>query len=847
MKIVDRLKSQVGLGGGRDLPPPRLLAIADGLLITDRKAEAWYVIPTANTDLADEEARDLDHDRAVAVLTKTLKDRDCHLKVVWGEVSGEDYLAENGHLFTAPGGQQWAADRAGRIDELGLQQRHVLLGVHLADRDTRDTAPARGRFKEAIGWSNHSIPAKELAQLDGLARKLGRQLASSVWRARPATAEEIAWMVGREQHRSTTSPPRPGVIAGAALAKLTSGRVVPYTDHLRIYGVDGQVNAYVAVLVAAGFPEEMQSPGNGEWLRTLSEVDHVDDEGNEYDVIVEASVRFRCLSKKQARKRVEEARRSAKEQRQSAAKHSAGEAPEEVEETEMVLGEARKRILREGLALVEDHPRFIVMGRTREELEEAVDATVSHYAEMGIDVVLGADEQRDLWLETLPGDQVRVPDLGHVREEGAFAGSWFWGGARVGDDSGPVNGYTTGSTNALVHNDVSAGSSRGDATTTLFVGRAGRGKTTAVMLEELSAAFCGALVKHLDFKGDGGGLVTAAQRYGLPAQLTRVGTRHAGAADMFNFFAPQDAVLHVTQQLTLLAPEHLRLTAETPITAAAQHIAADPSSPPTTWAVIQRLRAHADPDVATLGEALAQLAQTPLGATVAGEPADRTDQVDLGHRPSIEVIQLPGMSLPSPISSPEKWKPIERITMACLRGFIVRVITLAGDDSLRGLRKVVAIPEVQLLTMTDDGAQFLDTIARLGRALGVSLLIDTQDPSPILHLPGLVEQITTVYGFQLTSKTQQNDLTELLNLEPSKATRALIRGLATGESADSIRHGHCVMRDHRDQVATVQIDFPSAQVKTDLSTTPDEQAYAEAHAPSQEVVENDGVDEEDVA
>ncbi|GAA1559099.1 hypothetical protein [Kribbella lupini] len=172
-------------------------------------------------------------------------------------------------------------------------------------------------------------------------------------------------------------------------------------------------------------------------------------------------------------------RKSAKEQRRSAAKGTAEETADEIVETERIMREVKRDINRSGLTLVEDHPRLLVSADTREDLEAYVDAVIAHYADRGITVAAGADEQRDLWLESLPGDQLRVPDLGHVRESTAFFGSWFWGGASIGDATGPSIGYLTGST-------------LGDATTTLFLGRSGRGKTTAAMLGGLDSAFAGA-------------------------------------------------------------------------------------------------------------------------------------------------------------------------------------------------------------------------------------------------------------------------------------------------------------------------------------------------------------------
>ncbi|BFO23129.1 hypothetical protein SHKM778_95170 (plasmid) [Streptomyces sp. KM77-8] len=104
---------------------------------------------------------------------------------------------------------------------------------------------------------------------------------------------------------------------------------------------------------------------------------------------------------------------------------------------------------REDVTLLEDHPRLVVSSDVSlEDLRSKIDAVTTHYGGLGIEVSVGTEEQKELWLETLPGDKVRVPDLSHIRTVSALAGSWFWGGASVGDDTGPVIGYLTGSTPA---------------------------------------------------------------------------------------------------------------------------------------------------------------------------------------------------------------------------------------------------------------------------------------------------------------------------------------------------------------------------------------------------------------
>ena len=137
MKIADKLLNLVGVGRERGLPPPRLVAIADGLLVTERSAEAWFLISVANTDLATEAEQDAALDAAVSAAATILGDRLSHLKVVWGRSTGQDYIDSVGGHYRLGDHEAWAQTRADRIDEMRMPERYVALGVHLSDRDPR--------------------------------------------------------------------------------------------------------------------------------------------------------------------------------------------------------------------------------------------------------------------------------------------------------------------------------------------------------------------------------------------------------------------------------------------------------------------------------------------------------------------------------------------------------------------------------------------------------------------------------------------------------------------------------------------------------------------------------------
>ncbi|MDR3081861.1 MAG: ATP-binding protein [Streptomyces sp.] len=832
MKLIEKIGNFLGVGGDRGAPAPHYVALADGLVVTATHAEAWFTLSSSNTDLMSESARDSELDAAASALARTLAGSDAQLKILWSPLNADDYTEEAAGLFAAGEWQEWAAARVARLDHIALPARHLLLGVRITERTGQTAAVSRRGVAEGLGVASSAVSTRELARLDAIMRRLGRRLESTPWRAQPAAVEMLAWMIAREQHRTTPLPsPAAGLITGAKLAALTRGRILPYPDHLRVVDAAGETAAWTAVLTMTGFPERMESPGAGEWLRVLSEITYVPDLDDDLDddldpaslilpVSPEASIRFKVMAKREALKKADGARRTTKEQRRSAAQHSAEDAGLAVEETEGVMAGLIRDMGREDVTLVEDHPRLIVTSTTSlDDLRARIDAVVTFYGGLGVEVGVGEEEQRELWLEAQAGDQLRVPDLGHTRDVTALAGSWWWGGAQVGDDAGPIVGYLTGTTPGIYRNDLTIGSEKGDATTTLFTGRSGRGKTVALMASLLDAAFRGAFVLALDFKGDMGGLVAAGRRYGLNAHLIETGSRFAGVADLFKLLdreGAERAQIEVPAQLGIAMPPHLRARgAETPVQHAVNQVIA--AGEPATWKVVDHLRHSADPLARETGEALYELGQTAIGAPFMGRPAAGVPP--LSPEPGIWVVQMPGLSLPGAADAREDWNVLQRMSVALMHSMLAYGITTAGRKDLRGLRKAVAVPEVHVLTATKEGSAFLEYVARVGRALSTALALDTQDPESLAHLVGVIEQLTTVFGFQLTHPDQQDALAELLGLPPGPHTRALIQSIGLQPDGE-VRHGHAIVRDRKFQTATVQWDIPTAELLALLDTTP---------------------------
>lgn len=831
MRMLKAAREFLGVGGERGAQPPRYAAVADGLIVTEDRVEAWFELKSSNTDLLPEQARDAELDQATSALSRILGALDCHLKIVWSPYDSESYLDDAQEMFSAGDWRRWAADRVRRLEQLDLPVRHMLLGVQLEDRTAKKAQAARRRAETTAGISRTGVTRTELRRWTTSARRLERRLKTTPWRAEVATVDVLSWAIARELHRDSPLPaPANGLVSGASLGQLTRGRVLPYPDHVEIIDATGQPSAWASVLTLTRFPEKMASPGN-EWLRILSEMVYepeaelVDEEDEaEHDerpvpVLPEASIRFRVLTKVDSRARVADVRKLAKEQDRSASEGSAREAHQHVQETEAEMSQLDTDLVRTGTVLVEDHPRILVTSPVSlADLRARVDAVITAFGNHHVTAIVGEEEQRDLWLEAQIGDRLRVPDMGHTRDAEGLTVSWWWGGAEVGDTDGPICGTLTGSTAGVFRNDITGGSARGDATTTALIGRSGRGKTTGMMLSALDAAFKGSMVLALDFKGDLGGLVTAAKHYGLRASLVETGSAFAGVADLFTLLSAdgqERAQIEVPTQLGIAMPPNLRHDgAETPVQAAVNEAISE--GDPSTARVIEILCASPEKLASETGRALYDLAQTPLGAPFMGR---HSGAQPVSPEPGITVVQMPGLSLPNASVTREDWTPIERMSVALMHSMLAYGVTTAGRRDLRTLGKVVAVPEVHVLTATTAGSNFLDYIARVGRALKTNLVLDTQDAEGIIALEGVTEQLTTLFGFQLTTERQQNFLARLLELPETNETRQLIRDIGFDEKGD-VRHGHCIVRDRKNRAATVQIDVPTAELLELLDTSP---------------------------
>ena len=798
---------------GTHLPHYRLLA--DGLAISDDRAQAWFTIEAASSQMLTPEERERQVSSIISAAGRVLGNRQCQIKIVWGRLGGGSY--HPGHAMTP-----WADARAVGIDEWGLAERHVLLGIDIEDRHTAAVIQALSRATDWIGEDIRTVPARELATLDKTMRQFARMLQETPWKARPAPVETLAWMIAREHHRVDQHLAPEGTITGSRLARLQRGKAIPWPDHIRHYKADGTEAAYSAFLCLTEFPEELDVPGNGEWALTLSHIVRpgITGEPDEVPVYGQADIRFEMMTSAKSLKTVEKVRKSAKEQRREANRSSAEDTDLSVSMSEQETEQLAAEIRRGRTQLVRTCILLSVTEANKESLDASVAALQAHYADLGITADLLADEQKEAWVQGMPCDVLRTEDQTHVMDAPGFFGSWFWGGSIVGEAEGPAIGYTTGATASVVRSHPTEAPRRGDTSTVAIVGKGGRGKTTLMQLMALDAADEGAWVPLLDLKGDlnnqYGGIVACAREFDIPAEAVELDGTFAGAADLLRLSSLDEALSASHGQLMMLISDALRVRAQPVLMEHISHII-ETGEERTTSHLIEKMNASADETAQRIASELAAWRTDIYGAAIVGRLDGREP---LGTDPGIHLVRCPGM-VPAPASIPvSEWSTSQRVQAAVIRGLLAWLTQVGSRQGMRGARKLVCLPEAHLLTATTEGASFLDRTARMGRAMGQSLMIDTQDTGSIAEHDGIMEQLVSVFAFSQDTEAQQSALAKLLGLEPTNGIRAAIRDVSVNPKTGDVWHGHCYMRDPRRRVSSVQVAYPNSRIADLLSTDP---------------------------
>jgi hypothetical protein len=748
---------------------------APGLLLTDDAAWAWFELPTVSYDFlsaGEREALLLGHALALAGLSGA----ECHLVIVPEAYEVSDWAAELDATTAAPasGWPHYLAALSEHVSSGAFRRRRVFLGVLLGHRTVhrrdRRTAETAGEPHDLARWNARVDP-------------LWRGLASSALQAVRADAPTLRWLVRRAFWRGIAGPAPDGQDAPADLASsaLRNGRRSVFLEQ-------PTGAAHVAFLAAARFPDLMTHPG-AEWLY----------HGDVLGFPVEGSVRFRLVPPHRASADAARKLAEASDQARHIAATSA-ELPLALLDTTQRARELEYAVTKEGVPLVYGWPRFAVTADTPEELDGRVRELTEAYRDLGIELVRPAGDQLSLFLETLPGDRVRVGAYEQRQALITLCGGMFTATTELGDAVGPYLGETTGRSRAPVFFDPLAAAQRNLPTAIAISGQPGAGKTHLAQLLLYQLSLRGGWGLIIDPKDEAAGLA------GLPGlddvNVVRIGADHAGMLDPYA--VAEDAAhgaLLAADILRMLIPGELNAEQEAVLLEACRKESS--AKHPCLAGVVARLR-RAGPLAAQLAATLASVSQLPLANTCFGV-AGQTPLVAAGR---LTVLQMQGLNVPDAGTPTADYTLSDRLSVAVM--YLVAVFAGRLADSSRAQAKAIVIDEAWALTASRQGRALIQRLARTGRSKNTAVVLVSQNAADFLG-PEVQNNFSARFAFRSTAEQELHAVCRLLGIEQTGEHLQTLR---------TLRNGECVFADADGRVGTVQVELVLPELAAAFDTTP---------------------------
>jgi hypothetical protein len=785
--------------------------LEDGLLVSASGPWAWFRLPTHSYEALSENGRLAELFREERLLSG-LRDAEAHLLVVPRSHPVSRWAADLDRATPrpAPGWPGYLEWMTGHLRGQRFRQREVYLGLRLGSQRRRHwLLTLLAGSERVMGLED---PRPEGRALDSLRRELEltlpRVTAASPG-ARPATAAELRWLVRRTGWRGlledveVQDPPARPAWGGETLA-LVEGLVRNGYRSLRL-GDDAGGIGHLASLAVAHMPDRMAFPGGAEWLHHFDLLDFP----------IEASVRFRVVSPREAARDLGRQVAAALDQAEHVAKTSA-DLPLDVQEVYEDARQLERRVLKDQQPLVYCWPRLLVAGASEEQMVARVTELVENYRDLGIELVRPSGDQLGLFLEAMPGDRVRIGAYEQRMEPATLAGAMYGASSELGDGRGCYLGQTTGLSRVAVMVDVLLAALRNRPTGVSITGAPGSGKTNTALLFAYQARLRGAWVVIVDPKAEATGL---SRLEGLgQVQTLRLDHTYEGLLDPFRIEEDgAEASLLAAELCRVFLPPRLAQEAEGHLlTAAAEE--ATHAERPSLLGLLARLEASASE--------LAHEAAAPLRA-MASMPMARMcfagDEVaQLRLQDTLTVIQFAGLSLPPAGSRPEDWSIPERLAVGLMRA----VTALAGrliDTGGTSQPKLLVLDEAWALTSSAEGQRLVERLARTGRSRNSALLLVTQNARDLMD-ERVTNCLSVKLGFRSEDDAELRGMLALLDVEPSPELMAQVSRFAPGE---------CLMRDLDGRVGRLQVELVPEELREAFDTTP---KRATAHAPAGEEV-----------
>jgi hypothetical protein len=792
----------------------------DRILLTETHAWAYFRVPTISYEFLTGQQREaLATNLTVALAGIRMADAEVHLRIVHRGYPAAEWATAL-HA-TSDGGPGWVP----YLDEMYRQvwakdfwTKEVYLGVRLGQRGVRAQlaggllAQFGGAYRageQLLGLEDDAIVLPEIGKWTEQADRIGRTLAASSLAARPATADEIAWLF---RHAMTgalpDAPPtatgqrkwRPREIESLVEGEIHNGRSV-----LRMVHPAGE--SYTAFLSFTRFPDVMYFPDGEPWLHYADSMPFP----------VEASLRMKLIPPAKASKDV--SRRLAHARDMDAHIREAGaDLPIALAEQIEAARLLEHGITKERLPFVYGWHRLAVTAPTRELCVRRAEAVTEHYRDIGIDVVNSTGDQFSLLNESLPGDKVRLDSYLQRQPLYTIAGGMPTATVDLGDRAaqdagwiGPYIGETIGRARSVVHFDPLVAAARNRPTAIAITGEPGGGKTTLALLLILQLALRGVTVAVIDPKGDAEPLVRLLAHRGRRARVLPLGSAAEGLLDPFSFgddLAERRTMAAETLRLLLPGMSEER---ESAMIQAVGAVAA--TERPSLGKVVEHLEAAEDPASKNLGAVLRSMSEMRL-ARLCFSPSGG-DRIDAAGWTT--VFTLAGLTLPESGLKRDDYSYEQRLSVALLY-LVSQFARRLLNEMDRRIPKAIVLDEAWAVTSTPQGAKLIPEVSRMGRSRNTALILVSQNAGDLLN-EQVTNCISAVFAFRSTERAEVASVMSLLGVESSEEHQAALRSLGNGE---------CVFRDLDGRAGRIMVDLISDDLRRWLDTNPTRARSAQA-------------------
>lgn len=706
---------------------------------------------------------------------------------------------------------------AAHLEETAPHEGFTMLGVTIARRSINDRiAEALGRLLRKPGTSRG-----ERARIAEKVAGFTELLAPAGLRARPATPEQLAWLLYRSIGLGLTPPDlmvlQPGPDDIMALTEHIDRERTPYGSTVKLINRQTGEESHVAILTVGQMEPQITPEVHDPWLAL------------DLPFPVEVSCRVDVLPPDgPAAKQLEHRLAMITSQISEHAEHGMPVPPHLERARERALEVADQvRTGRPELATsIHGWHRFAIAAPTTEgALDRAAQLRRLYYEHARISVQ-HPKLQEPLAREFIPGEPIGDRH-GYVRRlpVDLWAAAVPTAAARVGDHRGDLIGFTQAGGNRPVMLDLHYPMEiRQRSGLVLMVAEPGGGKSTLLGSLAYLNARRGVITTLVDPSGPLAKLATMPELAPYTQVLNLTGAQPGTLAPYGLVPDPQpDPALYESQTeydnafraalterralvtdvvMMLLPPEYEGDKQAMSLLREALRIVPNRRSS-TLEQVIDALRGleGAGFEGRNLANLLADAAEYPSAQLFFGRPAA------IDTTATLLVITMSGLPLPRMNTSRVHWSTEEKMALPMLhcahRLAVARTYRMGRDR-----RKFVGLDEAHVLNGWSSGRELFDRISRDSRKWNLAAVIASQNPRDILGLD-LLNLVTTVFVGRIVQDQEiAAEALRLLQIPTGEGYEAVLGALSYQDPNDETPLGYreFVMRDVDGRVQKIRID-----------------------------------------